>query len=53
MQENNLTNQALAEMLDVSVTTVKNWKKKKSCPSYQLWQATLHGIISAVLTRFL
>ena len=53
MQENNLTNQAFAEMLNVSVTTIKNWKKKKSCPSYQLWQTTLHGLISAVLSKLL
>ena len=37
MRGNRLTNLALAELLDVSTTTVKNWKRGKSCPSYKLW----------------
>jgi len=38
MRENNLANATLAKKLDVSETTVKNWKRGKCCPSYELWK---------------
>jgi transcriptional regulator with XRE-family HTH domain len=37
MERNGLTNSGLAELLGVSETTVKNWKRGKACPSYELW----------------
>lgn len=37
MTRNNLTNFAMAELMGISVTTVKQWKKGRCCPSYEVW----------------
>ena len=38
MKANALTNQALSELCGVSVQTVKQWKRRRCSPKYELWE---------------
>lgn len=43
MDDKKISIRKLAKQLNVSVTTVKNWRSQKCCPSYQLWKTVFQN----------